>query len=317
VANFLISQSTLGRTGLQVSNLALGTAALGIDYGLPGSVDFKRPAFDSSVSLVLHAFESGINFFDTAPAYGVAEDILGAALAGTSGTVIASKAAVTWSRDATRGDVIGTLRGSVERSLKRLARDRLDVLQLHSATEQDIQDDRLLRGLEALRQEGLTTATGATVYCEKAALSAIRSGVIDVVQVAFNILDQRASRCVFAEASRGGVALVLRSALLKGALTPRWRSLPEKLRGLQKAVAQIVETLGSGDCELPMAALRFCLGQVPPVASVLVGASNVAELDVALAAAAAGPLPPDLLSRMMSCAIEDEALCNPALWPVL
>ena len=94
-ANILKAQNPLGRTGLKVSPLALGTAALGIDYGLPGSADFKRPAFESSVDLVRRAFDAGINFFDTAPAYGVAEDVLGSALAGVSGAVIASKAAVT------------------------------------------------------------------------------------------------------------------------------------------------------------------------------------------------------------------------------
>ncbi len=314
--NSILPQNPLGRTGLKVSHLALGTAALGLDYGLPGSADFDRPSFEAAAGLVRRCLNAGVNFFDTAPAYGVAEEILGAALADAPDAVIASKAAVTSARDgAAPPEVLGELRRSVEASLKRLGRDRLDILKLHSATEEDLRDERLLRALDTLRAEGLTTATGATVYGETAALAAIGSGVIDVVQVAFNLLDQRASVRVFPEAGRQGVALVIRSALLKGALTPRWRNLPVGLAGLRRAVGRIIDDLELDESDLAATALRFCLGHGAPVSSVLIGVVSTEELDRALVAAAAGPLPSDLLSRIANCAIADEALLNPSHWP--
>src|SRR5262245_60660884 len=167
----LTSRNPLGRTGLEVSPVALGTAALGIDYGLPGSSDFERPSFDSAVSLVRRSFDAGLNFFDTAPTYGSAEDILGVALAGAPGAVIASKAAIDRGRGAaTVASIAGELRRSAERSATRLKRDRIDVLSLHSATTEDLKDARLLEALEALRQKCLVSAIGATVYGEQAAL---------------------------------------------------------------------------------------------------------------------------------------------------
>jgi aryl-alcohol dehydrogenase-like predicted oxidoreductase len=313
----LTSRNPLGRTGLEVSPVALGTAALGIDYGLPGSPDFERPSFDSAVSLVRRSFDAGINFFDTAPAYGSAEDILGTALTGMPGVVIASKAAITWNDEAaTAAYIAGELRRSVERSAMHLRRGRIDVLSLHSATEQNLRDVRLLRALDALREEGLVTAIGATVYGEKAALAAIDSGTIDVVQVPFNILDQRASRCVFPKAHSRGIGLVIRSALLKGALTRRWRTMPPELGKLQRAVRRVVDTMNLADSDLPLASIRFCFGFVPPVSSVLIGAASTVELEDALAAATAGPLPTQILSSIASLAIEDDVLINPSSWPV-
>lgn len=311
-----LARTILGRTGLEVSALALGTAALGIDYGLPGSPDFARPDFEASVGLMRRAYDAGITFFDTAPAYGIAEDIVGTALADLPDAVIASKVSITWDRDRARAaDILSELRRSVESSLKRLGRDRLHILQLHSATATDLADDRVLRALEGLRKEGRVLALGATVYDETAGLAAINSGVIDVIQITFNILDQRAFHRLFAAAADHGVGVLTRSALLKGALTSRRHTLPKTLGGLAKAVEQVVTRLGTDDTTLAPTALRFCLSHIPPISSVLIGAATVAELDEALAAAAAGPLSAEVLARAAECAIDDEKLLNPSLWP--
>lgn len=242
--------------------------------------------------------------------------MLGVALADTSDAVIASKVGVTWDRDNPAGaDLSGEFRRSVNRSLMRLRRDRLDILQLHSVTEDDLRDDSVLRALDRIRAEGLTAYVGATVYGERTAQVAMASGVVNVVQVAFSLLDQRALSGTFPEASRRGVGIVTRSAWLKGALTSRWRRLPARLGGLRRAVVQMVEGQGWTDSQLTETALRFCLSHGPPVASVLIGVGSSLELKEALAAAAKGALPPDERMRLLDCAIHDELLLDPSSWP--
>jgi aryl-alcohol dehydrogenase-like predicted oxidoreductase len=242
--------------------------------------------------------------------------VLGVALAGASDVVIASKVGVTWDRDNTAAaNVSGEFRRSVDRSLMRLRRDRLDLLQLHSATERDLEDESVLRALDMMRAEGLTTCVGATVYGERAAQVAMASGVVSVVQVAFSLLDQRPLSGTFPEASRRGIGIVTRSAWLKGALTSRWRRLPAHLGGLRRAVVQIVDRLGWTDGQLAETALRFCLSQGPPVASVLIGVASSLELNEALTAAAKGVLPPAERTRLLDCAIYDELLLDPSSWP--
>lgn len=310
-----IPKRPLGRTGLEVSSLSLGTAALGLAYGLPG-IDCQQPDFDMAVDVVKWAWNAGITFFDTAPAYGVAESVIGAALSDAPGAVIASK--FLFANDlinASSTDIFSAMRISVESSLKSLRRDKLDVLQLHSVTAEQLKDERLLRALASLRAEGFLTATGASVYGEAAALAAIDSGVIDVVQIAFNVLDQRPLRYVFSEADRRGVALITRSALLKGALTTRWRTLPPSLLSLKHAVERIVDDLQIDDRSLSETALRFCLGHVPPISSVIIGASSTAEVDQAISAINKGELEDELRSRCANLAICDDFVLDPWRWP--
>ena len=310
-----LARQPLGQSGLNVSVLALGTVALGLNYGLPGSTSPTRLDFDAAVELVRRAWHAGINFFDTAPAYGTAEAIVGAALSRMPDAVVASKVGIsdTW-RDLSAAEVLGEMRRSVERSLTILGRSRLDVLKLHSATEQNLTNKNILHAFEALRSEKLVTATGATVYGEAAALTAIGSGVVDVIQVAFSMLDQRPVARVFLEANVRKVAIVTRSALLKGALTKRWRVLPPKLAALQEVISRLLEDLDLDDATLPDAALRFCLSHVPPVTAVLIGPSSLDELDEALDSAAAGALPEHLRSWAARFAISDEDLIDPSRW---
>jgi 1-deoxyxylulose-5-phosphate synthase len=293
-----------------VSVLSLGTAALGIDYGLPGGSS-AAPSLREAAAVVERALRAGITFFDTAPAYGTAEALLGEVLAGESGCEIATKVTIPRPGEDSRT----ALGASLERSLACLKRDRVAVLMLHSATGADLRNDALLSALVEARDAGLSLATGATVYDEAAALAAIESGVIDVLQVAHNLVDQRMAARVFPAAARHGVAIVTRSVLLKGALTPRGRALPPSMAQLRTAVDETRQALGVPWEALPELALRFCLSEPPPVASVLIGARNPKELHTALDALAHGPLDAARRSVATRHALTDDSLLNPARWP--
>ncbi|MEZ4616471.1 MAG: aldo/keto reductase [Caldilineaceae bacterium] len=79
---------TLGRTGLKVSALALGTVELGMDYGIGTPDHFVRPPEMAAIALVHAALDVGINFIDTARAYGESEVVLGKALRGRRDQVV-------------------------------------------------------------------------------------------------------------------------------------------------------------------------------------------------------------------------------------
>ena len=76
-----IKTGPLGRTGLTVSRLGLGTVALGLDYGIKIDQGYGRPAVEAAVGTIRSALNQGVTFFDTAPAYGRSEALLGQALA--------------------------------------------------------------------------------------------------------------------------------------------------------------------------------------------------------------------------------------------
>ena len=314
----IVNYRPLGRTGLTVSALSLGTVALGIDYGIHTPDAYGRLDDDAAVALLREAVDCGVTFVDTSPFYGESERLVGQALGGDPRATIATK---VWAGPGVApGTEHLTLPQAIARSLEAsrqvLRRDVLDVVQIRNATRAIIEEETATAALHEAKQRGVLRYIGATVYDEDAALAVIRDGRFDLVQVALSALDQRMLPHVMPAAEAAGIGVIVRSAFLKGALTPKAQWLPEPLAPLRAAAAQARDLLAGGSWDrLPAAAMRFCLS-VPRVASVLTGARTLAELDAAIAAESAGPLDPSVLASAAQLAMTDERLLNPSYWPV-
>ena len=308
--------SLLGRTGLSVSNLALGTAAFGVEnYGIQEPGEPGRLSEGHAIALVQAAVASGINLFDTARGYGESEAVLGKSASGYPSCIIATKVGVATDTKDT-AELTKTVMGSLTASLKALRRDVLDVVQIHNATQEMLECSEILNVLERARDMGKLKFIGASVYGEAAALAAIRSRRVDVLQIALNLLDQRMLARVLPEARKQNVGIIARSAFLKGALTERVKLLPESLRGLSEAADKMRESLGETWDSLPGAALRFCLS-TPGVHSVLVGLRSLSELESATAAHEAGALDGAVLKKAELFRLNDDQLINPSHWPIV
>ena len=308
----------LGRTGLRVSAVALGTVSLGVDYGIEAHRGFGRPSPGESISLIREASDAGINLFDTAPAYGVAEELLGTALEGKDDRFIATKIAVPKNPDGTpmQGrELRRAIDESLEHSLRALRRDVLDIVQIHNATVDLVARGEIAEALSDAQREGKVRFLGASVYTEAEAIAVIRAGCFDVLQVAYNLLDQRMAQRVFPAAERAGMGILARSAFLKGALTSKAQSLPAELAELRRAAERARDTLVGTWEKLPQMALRFCLS-ANQVTTALVGARTFQELEHALAAMESGLLPEEVLEPARELALEEERLLNPCHWPV-
>jgi aryl-alcohol dehydrogenase-like predicted oxidoreductase len=304
----------LGATDLRVSRLGVGTAAFGLDrYGITapgeGSVD---PAEGNAN--IHRAVEGGVNFFDTAPAYGRSEELLGEALADHKDCLVATKIPIPENLDEiSQSELTRRVSESLDESLRRLRREVLDVVQIHNATVRVLQQGKMVSCLERAREAGKLRYIGASVYGEEAALATIRTGKIQILQVALSLLDQRMCEKVIPEARTAGLGVLTRSALLKGALTKRAQWLPPGLQALSRASERVVSELGTCWESLPSMALRFCLS-VEGVHCVLSGVRNSAEIDDCLSACAEGPIAPVLLTKAYGLALSDDLLLNPSHW---
>jgi len=313
-----VDYRSLGRTGLQVSSIALGTVSLGVDYGLRAPGEFGRPSDADAIGLLQHAADAGVNLFDTSPNDGQSQRLLGQALGHRPDCLFATKVSIPKDADGNRThgkELQDAVHTSLAASLRSLQRDWLDIVQIHNATVEVISQGEMAQALLDARQQGKVRFIGASVYTEGEALAVIEAGCFDLVQVAYNVLDQRMAERVFPAAERAGVGIMARSAFLKGALTPKAQWLPPELAELRQAVEGAREVLGASWQSLPEMALRFCLS-APQVATVLVGARTLVELKQALTAVEAGPLPTYLLTRTQTLALTDEHLLNPFYWPV-
>lgn len=303
----------LGRTGLSVSALSLGTVALGVTYGIEDGSG--KPGRDSSIALLRNAADAGINLFDTAPNYGEAEALLGDALHERSDAIFATKVSLPPAgQTLTAGELRTLLNKSVDISRKALRRDVLDILQVHNLSVTHAADPAIAAALEDLLQQGKVRFLGASVYTEDEALTALHAGWVDVLQVAYNVLDQRMARRVFEAAKGLNVGILTRSTYLKGALTPRSRMLPPELDVLRAAVEDVAKAFALPLESMPRAALEFCLGE-ERISSVLIGPSSLTELEQALHDVDYGHIH-DMHAIGIPYALNNPALLDPRSWPL-
>jgi 1-deoxyxylulose-5-phosphate synthase len=297
----------LGRTGLNVSQLSLGTVELGLDYGFTAGRGASKPDPTQAVALLNEALEAGINLFDTARAYGDAETLLGRALGHRRREiVIVSKVAACPGRP-------DDVRRSVEESLRALGTGHIDVMMIHCRYNAPPDADTaevLLR----CRDAGMIGAVGASVYGEGPALDAIRSGWCDCIEVAYSALDRRPEATVLHQAARADVGVLARSVLLRGALTSRCSLLPAPFAPLNHAVAALAQAAKVPMEDLPELAYRYVLGPTPPH-SALVGTAHRDELRNCIAYALRGPLAPAEVEAVRALPMLHESWLNPGLWP--
>lgn len=303
----------LGRTNLRVSEIALGTVSLGADYGLPAPGEFGRPERREAVRVVQAAADAGINLFDTAPAYGEAESVVGEALTDRKDCFIATK--VSLPSKASNTPLREQIFSSLEKSLRALKRGTLDIVQIHNATVEVLKSGEILEILGAARQAGKLRFIGVSVYTDDEALTAIRTGAVDMIQIAFSVLDQRKAKTVLPVAKEQNVGILTRSALLKGALSSKGRHLPPELSDLKIATDRAREFLGVSWSDLPTAAVRFCL-DFPGLNSVLIGPRTQAELEQSLSVLPMKAFEPGFIRKAENLGLAEERLVNPALWPV-
>ncbi|SHN14473.1 Predicted oxidoreductase [Cyclobacterium lianum] len=292
-----MNQRSLGNTGIDVSEIAFGGVEIGLPYG-PGIRSQKdMMQEEEAVGLLRHALDKGINFFDTARMYGRSERLMGKAFVDIREKVILCSKCQHL-RDSsgqlpTPSRLTALIHRSLEESLGALGTDYLDVWMLHQADLEILRHETVCRVFQDIQKAGKVRVIGASTYTVPESETAIRSGVWQVVQLPFNLLDQRQA-VVFDLAAEKGVGLVVRSVLLRGMLTDRGRHLKAPLNKIESHIARYRDLAGNNHIDLPEYATRFVLAQAQ-VSAVLLGIDRLEYLDVAVETAAKGLIPEALL----------------------
>ncbi|WP_220811512.1 aldo/keto reductase [Pseudomonas paralcaligenes] len=207
----------LGDTGLIVSPLGLGTVKLGRDQGVKYPNGFTIPDDAAARALLDQARALGINLIDTAPAYGVSEQRLGPLLRGQrEDWVIVSKVGEEFDDGQSRFDFSPQhTRLSVERSLRRLETDRIDLVLVHSDGNDVaiLRDSGVYETLAQLKREGKIRAFGLSGKTVEGGLLALADG--DCAMVTYNLAEQ-AERPVLDHAAAHGKGILIKKALASG-----------------------------------------------------------------------------------------------------
>jgi len=305
---------TYPRTDWQVAEIGYGMWGMG---GWTGSVD------EESLASLDEAVRLGGNFFDTAWAYGSghSEQLLGRLLRQHAdrplyiATKIPPKNRIWPARDSFALDDVfppDHIREYTERSLENLGVPSLHLQQFHVWTDAWADDDRWKRAVDDLKRERLILSFGISVNRWEPAnvLRALDSGLVDSVQVVYNIFDQNPEDELFPYCQERGIAIIARVPFDEGSLTGTltretrweqgdWRNLylpPERLPETVDRVERLQRLVPQG-MTLPELALRFILHH-PAVTTTIPGMRRPQHVRANLAASDGQPLPPALAEEL-------------------
>jgi D-threo-aldose 1-dehydrogenase len=286
----------IGQTGLRVTRLGLGGVALS---GAPPATDPERPAPEAEArALIQRSLALGVNYFDTAPMYGVGESErrYGRALRGVGrdGYVLSTKVGrvlrpgapgsphLTWAFDFSERGV----RESFATSLDRLGLERIDILFVHDPDDHYQQAvDEAFPVLVELREQGLVRAIGAGMNQWQMELAFARAGHCDCFLLAgrYTLLDQGALPEFLPYCAENGIGVVAGGPYNSGILAvgPRagatfnYRAAAPEMMDKAARIAAVCDRHG---VPLKAAALQFVLAH-PAIVSVIPGARSLAEVE--------------------------------------
>jgi len=291
----------LGKTGLKVSEVSFGAWAIGGGYEI-GGAGIGYGSTDDAVSLrtIDRALELGVNLIDTADAYGAghSEELIGQALKGRWDSCYVATKVGNERRDPLPGrknfgrDYII---GACEASLRRLQKDVIDVYQLHNPPPEIGDEDEVFETLQVLRDQGKIRFIGVSITTPEEGIGYIKRGVVDSLQIYYNIMTRDAETELFPLCIEKGIGTLIRAPLKSGILTGKFtkdtvfESTDHRGNWLKgDLLARAVEEADAvKSAATPMscaeASLRFILNQ-PAVSAVIPGAKNVAQIEANCAA---------------------------------
>jgi aryl-alcohol dehydrogenase-like predicted oxidoreductase len=207
---------SLGRTGWTVSAISFGAWAIGGSWGAVDDSD--------SLQALRRAVDDGVNFFDTADVYGDgrSETLLAQLYRNHDDIHVATKAGRRLDPHTAAGYTRENLTAFVDRSLKNLDREALDLVQLHCPPTEVYYQPGVFDILDDLKAEGKIRHYGVSVEKVEEALKAIEYPGVETVQIIFNMFRQRPAELFFEEAKKRDVGILARVPLASGLLTGKY-----------------------------------------------------------------------------------------------
>jgi len=269
-----------GKTGLNVSVLGFGGAEIGFEGATPAQVE----------RLLNDALDSGLNVIDTAECYANSEELIGQTVAHRrSDYYLFTKCGHASGFDLPDWDP-KLLEQSIDRSLRRLRTDYVDVIHLHSCSEEVLRRGEVIEVLQRAKEKGKTRFIGYSGD-HTDALYAVRTGAFDSLMISVNIADQEAVDLVLPEAAARGLGVVVKRPIANFAWRYDAKPDVEYHQTYWERLQQLdYPQFRSKDEQTVGTALRFALA-VPGVHTAIVGTKNPERWRTNARLLEAGPLP--------------------------
>lgn len=283
------------KNGYKISALTLGTAQLGLAYGVNN--DKGMPNYEESSELLTTALDLGITSFDTARAYGESEAVLGRYFkAETREKTLITKVIFN---EEPKEKIKDELFRQATDSAKKLGIGRLPFLMLHREGYIEEYGDTLIKAMLALKEEGIVSGVGVS-FSDKSRLLEYCSAVpFDCIQIPANMLDNAEIRSgEIKKIAEKGTAVFVRSVYLQGLFFKDTDNLPENLKSekpLLDRLHSLASDFGFSMAEMALGFIRDTEG----ITSLVMGADTPDQLRESVNLLEGRPLPEELIKEII------------------
>jgi len=313
--NLFMHDRSFGKTGLKVSEIGYGAWGIGKALWVGAEDEESRRSLQA-------ARAAGVNFYDTALAYGDghSERLIAQCFGQSSEVIVASKVPPKnriWAVKAgTPLDEVFPKQYVLEcldQTLTNLGRKSVDIYQFHTWIDDWACEDEWQESVREMKSSGKAKFVGISIQSHEPTnvLKALDTGLVDSVQVIYNIFDQSPEDELFPYCQKNGIGVVVRVPFDEGSLTGKITpatTFPEgdfrnmyfsggRKQEAWERVLAIVQDLGISMDELPEIALRFCLSH-PAVSTIIPGMRSTKHVAANTAASDAGPLSSEMLRKL-------------------
>ncbi len=281
--------NTLGRTGMEITQLGFGGAAIRGEVFGGSEIDEK-----DAEQILNSVLDSGINFVDTAPDYGVSEDLIGKFISHRRDEYyLATKCGC-------HNDAVGSplepghqwtaeqFRHNINESLRRLKTDYVDLIQMHNPTVEEVEQNNLVEVLQEIKDSGKSRFIGVSSTTPHL-IPFVEMGVFDTFQISYTLIE-REHEDMISEAAKTGAGIIIRGGVpqAQSARTETWWDTWKR--------AKLDELLG--DMSPFQFVLRFTLAH-PDCHTKIMGSAKLDHQQSNIAAALEGPLPKDAYEEVL------------------
>ncbi|MFX1554511.1 MAG: aldo/keto reductase [Promethearchaeota archaeon] len=304
---------------MEFSKYTLGTAQLGIDYGIANLNG--KPDYNTSIKILEYAWNNGINVFDTAPVYGNCEELIGSFIESRTkndikNIVIISKlpqVKVRGNYNFTK--VYNFIKKQLSESLKALNINKLPIYLLHNPSDIFLNDGLVIDCLSQIKKEGLIEKIGISCYQPKEVEAALNFKEINAIQVPINIFDHRLLKSGLLKKLKSRDYLIFaRSIYLQGLFFINPKSLSKNYHFAKKPLVRLNIIAKEFKIEIDKLALLFVRG-IPEISSIIIGAEKLDQLKRNLELFKEDSLPEEIYNRILKeFSSLPEIIINPQLW---
>ncbi|MFX1383433.1 MAG: aldo/keto reductase [Promethearchaeota archaeon] len=304
---------------MSISKITLGTAQLGLDYGIANLNG--KPSFKKSLEILNYAWENGINTFDTSPSYGDSEQILGSFISTKlcenfeDINIISKLLKIELMDNASYEDLYLYIKKQIHQSLKTLNIQKINTFLLHHAPDIFFRDGLVIDCLNEIKEEGLIDIFGLSVYNPNEVEESLKFKKIKAIQIPINIFDQRLiNRGLLKKLKENNYTVYARSIYLQGLFFMDPRNLPKYIESSKEMIIKLQEIAQQFNIPIANLALLF-VRDLPGVSSLIIGIEKLEQIVENVKILKEKALNSEIYKRIRDeFSNVPEKIVNPSLW---